>query len=369
VAVTVTVGEPAVVGVPVIVPVEGSTDSPAGSPVAENVRLVVGDVSDPPVVTAVMAVPEMFAWGPGFTMATLFEMVQLKDVVPVKLAESVTVTVTEFEPAVVGVPVIVPVVGLIDRPAGRPVAPKWVIVAVDELVDAPTVNDGTAEPDTFAWLPGLVTVTVLVMVQLNVADPVWPAESVAVTVTEVVPAVVGVPVTAPVAELIERPAGRPVADHEAMVAVDEESVAELVSAVMAEPDTEVWLVCPATVTVLVIVQENVVEAARAWESVAVTVTEEVPAVVGVPVTAPVAELIERPAGSPVAPKVTELPPVVSWGAAMVSGLMAVPETFAWEPGLVTDRLSTFQTSDTVPAEPTVPVVPPPEPVANAVPEA
>ena len=63
------------------------------------------------------------------------------------------------------------------------------------------------------------------------------------------------------------------ADHEAMVAVDEESVAESVRAVMAVPDTEVWLVCPATVTVLVIVQENVVEADRAWESVAVTVTE------------------------------------------------------------------------------------------------
>ena len=86
--------------------------------------------------------------------------------------------------------------------------------------------------------------------------------------------------------------------------------------------------CPETVTVLVIVQENVVEDDRAWESVAVTVTVEVPAVVGVPVMAPVERLIDRPAGRPVAPKVTELPPVVSWGAAMVRVLMAVPETLA-----------------------------------------
>ena len=91
-----TVGEPAVVGVPVIVPVEGSMDSPAGSPVAENERLVVGEVSEPPVVTAAMAVPETFVCGPGFTTATVFEMVQLKEVVPVKPAESVAVTVTEI---------------------------------------------------------------------------------------------------------------------------------------------------------------------------------------------------------------------------------------------------------------------------------
>ena len=40
-------------------------------------------------------------------------------------------------------------------------------------------------------------------------------------VTEFVPAVVGVPVTAPVAGLIDRPAGRPVADQ-VKVALDDE---------------------------------------------------------------------------------------------------------------------------------------------------
>jgi len=83
----------------------------------------------------------------------------------------------------------------------------------------------------------LVTVTALVMFQVNVAEPTAPALSVAVTVTEHEHAVVGVPVIAPVEVSIDRPAGRPVADHEAMAAVDEESEAELVSVLIALPDT------------------------------------------------------------------------------------------------------------------------------------
>jgi hypothetical protein len=50
-----------------------------------------------------------------------------------------------------------------------------------------------------------------VMVQVKVADPKAPVLSVAVTVTVEVAAVVGVPVISPVEELIDRPAGRPVA--------------------------------------------------------------------------------------------------------------------------------------------------------------
>jgi Rieske Fe-S protein len=97
------------------------------------------------------------------------------------------------------------------------------------------------------------------MVQVKVADPVAPALSWAVTVTEQAHAVVGVPVIEPVVELMDRPAGRPVADHETMVAVDDESVAELVSVLMAEPDTWVWAPGFVTVTVLVMFQVKVVE--------------------------------------------------------------------------------------------------------------
>ena len=180
-------------------------------------------------------------------------------------------------------------------------------------------------------------------------------------VTAQVQGVVGVPVTVPDDELIESPPGRPVTDQ-VRVAPDWVSVAEFGTAVMAVPVTADWLPGLATVTVLVMFQVKVVLAGRAWESVAVTVTEQAQAVVGVPVTAPVDELIDRPAGSPVAAKVTELPPVVSWGAAMVSVLMAEPETFDCVPGLVTDRLSTFQVRVTEPEVPLASLPPPDAPV-------
>src|SRR5258708_37611401 len=74
---------------------------------------------------------------------------------------------------------------------------------------------GAAEPVS---KPGLASSWELVqppplvlIVQLNVADPCAPVVSVAVTVTELVAAVVGVPVIRP-EELIDRPAGRPVAE-------------------------------------------------------------------------------------------------------------------------------------------------------------
>jgi predicted transcriptional regulator len=49
------------------------------------------------------------------------------------------------------------------------------------------------------------------MRQLNVADPCAPVVSVAVTVTLNVPVLVGVPEIRPVEELIDNPAGSPVA--------------------------------------------------------------------------------------------------------------------------------------------------------------
>jgi hypothetical protein len=179
-------------------------------------------------------------------------------------------------------------------------------------------------------------------------------------VAELDPGVVGVPVMVPVEELMVRPAGRPVAVHET-VAVDDESWDELLSGVMAEPVTLDWLPGLVTVTVLVMFQVNVVLALNACESVAVTVTEQAHAVVGVPVITP-EELMLRPAGRPVAPNVTELPPVVSCGALMVRELMPLPETFDWVPGLVTDRLSTFQVRETDPALPELPLLPPAPPL-------
>src|SRR5579863_5595123 len=71
-----------------------------------------------------------------------------------------------------------------------------------------------AVPTVPAWLPGLVTVTVLapcgLIVQVKAAVPFAPVVSVTVTVTlnGLPVVVVGVPVISPVEELIARPVGR-----------------------------------------------------------------------------------------------------------------------------------------------------------------
>lgn len=93
-----------------------------------------------------------------------------------------------------------------------------------------------ADPADELWLPREVTETVLVVDQAKDADPARPEPSVATTNTEAEPGVVGVPEITPVAVLMVRPAGRPVADQE-MVVPDAESVAGTDTGVTAEPVT------------------------------------------------------------------------------------------------------------------------------------
>ena len=57
VTVTTTAHEHAVVGVPVTAPVDGSMDSPAGRPVADQVRVAVEDESAAGTSTVVMRIP------------------------------------------------------------------------------------------------------------------------------------------------------------------------------------------------------------------------------------------------------------------------------------------------------------------------
>ena len=77
-------------------------------------------------------------------------------------------------------------------------------------------------------------------------------------------------------------------------------MALMVSGLMAVPDWLVWLPGLVTVTTLVTFQVKVVEPlSRRTPSVAVTVTEQAQAVVGVPVMVPLEEM-DSPAGSPVA---------------------------------------------------------------------
>lgn len=118
----------------------------------------------------------------------------------------VAVRVTEEVPAVVGVPVITPVVVLTLNPAGKPVALKLVgpllAVMVYGLIATPLTPIAVVEL--------VMTGVARLMVTVTVAVPV-PEALVAPTTTGKTPAVVGVPVMAPVLELILNPAGKPVA--------------------------------------------------------------------------------------------------------------------------------------------------------------
>ena len=191
-----------------------------------------------------------------------------------------------------------PVDELIDRPVGRLVALQ-VSVAPDWVSDPTGVNEEMAEPETLDLAEMAVTATVLVMVQAKLVDPAKPAPSVAVTVTEETPGVVGVPVIEPVEALMASPAGRPVADQ-VSVAPDWVSLAAFMSVEMAEPVTFDWFALAVTATVLVIVHEKVAEPAEPLPSVAVKVTVKTPGVVGVPVIAPPELAMAIPAGSPLA---------------------------------------------------------------------
>ena len=66
-----------------------------------------------------------------------------------------------------------------DQPVVEMVAPP-----AEPEVAADSVSGETAVPEFEVWAPGLATVTVLLTVQLNVAEPVAPRLSVAVRVTE-----------------------------------------------------------------------------------------------------------------------------------------------------------------------------------------
>ena len=217
------------------------------------------------------------------------------------------------------------------------------VVATEDVSVVVGVNDVMAAPEALDLVPGLVTTTVLVMVQVKLTEfeyVVGEPLSVAVTVTAQAHAVVGVPLMTPADEMA-RPAGRPVAVQvsPAAVATVEVSVATEVMLVMAVPDTFdlAVVVGVVTATVLVMVQVKLAEFAYVVGeplSVAVRVTEQAHAVVGVPVTAPVEALIDRPVGRPeeVQPSVATEDVSVAVGVKVV---MAVPDTFDLAPGFVT----------------------------------
>ena len=152
----------------------------------------------------------------------------------------------------VGVPEMVPVVGSMARPGGRPVAVHPVMVPPPSTV-AVGVSGVMAVPEVEVWSPGLVTVTTSWTVQLNeVLVPLKASESVAVTVTEYVPPVVGVPEMIPEETPMARPGGAPFSEKLVMVAPPPapDVVAGTVIGVMAVPTVEDWSPGAVTVTTL-----------------------------------------------------------------------------------------------------------------------
>ena len=93
-----------------------------------------------------------------------------------------TVTVTGKTPEWRVAPEIVPVVGEIDSPVGSPEADQVRLTVADVSVED-SVTGMIETPTRLVWLPGPVTVTVSVTVQVNDTVPVDPAPSDAVTVT------------------------------------------------------------------------------------------------------------------------------------------------------------------------------------------
>ena len=111
-------------------------------------------------------------------------------------------------------------------------------------------------------------------VQEKLAEPLAPVVSVAVTVTDEGPAVVGVPEIRPEEE-IDSPAGNPVADQVRVWPLAES--APCICKLTGLPTVEVWLPGLVTVTVLAAgeftVQEKLAEPLAPVVSVAVTVTD------------------------------------------------------------------------------------------------
>ena len=202
-------------------------------------------------------------------------------------------------PAVVGVPVTVPVVALIANPVGRPVADHEAMVATEELSLTGRVRLAMAAPVAEDFAPGLVTDTAFVTVQVKVALPNAVVVSVAVSVTEQAHAVVGMPEMVPVAELMTSPAGKPVADQ-VRVWPAAESVADETSPTTAAPEMDDWAPGFATTITSEIVQVNEADPAALVVSVAVTTAVDDPADVGEPDTIPVEGSMDRPEGRPVA---------------------------------------------------------------------
>jgi hypothetical protein len=193
---------------------------------------------------------------------------------------------------------------------------------------ADTVVDGygvPAIPEGSAAGPVMASVTPTVSEYVLVAAADVASVAVTTTLKGLPVAVDGVPVIVPVAALMLKPAGSPVADH---VYGAVPPVADTVVDVYAAPTVpEGSAAGPMMASVTPTVSEYVLVTTADAVSIAVTTTlKGLPvAVVGVPVIVPVPALMLKPAGSPVADQVYGAVPPVADTVVDVYGVPAVPE--------------------------------------------
>ena len=210
-AVMVAVEEPRPLGMPLITPVDELIDMPAGNPVA--VHEIAGRsrassmarVAEKGSPTLPLSVCPAVMSGTPMAM----EIVAVSVSVP---PGPVAVMVIVVLPLSCGVPVIWPLLEVMEAQDGSPVADHEVtgrlVLSVSENVfenASPTLPD-PVWPEVMMGAPSAI-------VKLTLTAGLVPPLPVAVTEAVKLPFVVGVPVIAPVLVFIERPDGMPVAAH------------------------------------------------------------------------------------------------------------------------------------------------------------
>ena len=280
---------PAAVGVPVTAPVDVFSVRPAGN--VPTIEYVYGDVPPVTVSAALLNTAPTSPDVPAAKQVNCGPAPIVYGQLPVAATPFASVTWIENVPAAVGVPVTAPVDVFSVKPAGNVPTIEYVYGDVPPVtVSAALLNTAPTSPDVPVARQVNCGPATIVYGQLPVAATPFAS----VTWIENVPAAVGVPVTAPVDVFSVKPAGNvPTIEY-----VYGELPPVTVSAALLNtaPTSPVFPVArqvncgPAT-----IVYGQLPVAATPFASV--TWIENVPAAVGVPVTAPVDVFSVRPAGN------------------------------------------------------------------------
>lgn len=281
---------PAVVGVPVMAPVDELRLKPAGR-LPDSSDHASAPVPPVAIIVWLYAVPTVPPGRLDVVIEGVAFITMLSALVPVALTVSVAIAVKLEVPETVGVPVMAPVEELSDSPVGS------VPLEIDH-VGAPVPPVAVS-----VWLYATLTVSagrlavVIVTAALTTMDKAFvavaPTLSVTLAVKLDVPDVVGVPVIAPVEATMESPAGRlpEEIDHE--------------RGEVPPVEARVWLYVAPTVVAgrldvviegaALTTMESAFVALAVSVSVALTVKLEVPDAVGVPVIDP-PEVRDSPVG-------------------------------------------------------------------------